>query len=107
MVAETPKGSFPSKTTEIVTLLPNGDWSNKAGGDLPKAVYGHCIVAINATTLLMTGGQLAGGMYSADSLWYNKKTHIWTKGPKPEQGKKSPMSVVRWSQPKMPLPLMW
>ena len=51
-------------------LFKDGEWS--AGTDLPVAVQGHCMVQLNNTHVLYSGGWEEGGNVSRSSYIYSK-----------------------------------
>jgi hypothetical protein len=57
-------------------INPNSEPQVTEGPDTPKPVSGHCLVQINETTILMTGG---GG--SNETYFFNVNTSNWTQGP--------------------------
>jgi hypothetical protein len=67
------------KTTELVSLsgvIP--------GPDLPVLTLDHCLVKLNETTILMTGGGSKGwqSQYNRNSVYfYNIDAGVWTQGP--------------------------
>jgi len=69
------------ETTEFIDLTTQ---LAVAGPDLPAELYGHCMVSINETTVLLTGGYgndwpPSGSSYL--SYFFNIITYQWTPGP--------------------------
>jgi hypothetical protein len=68
--------SRTTKTTEYVGLD-----GTRPGPDLPLELQGHCLVAINATTLLLTGGITIEYYKSAATYFFSIEDQVWTAGP--------------------------
>jgi len=68
------------KTTEFIDLTTQ---LAVAGPDLPAGLYGHCMVSINETTVLLTGGYGSGSGSESSylSYFFNIITYQWTPGP--------------------------
>ena len=51
--------------------------------DMPKAIMNHCIVQINETHLIVTGGNLAPScdIETNKTFLYNTRTGVWSNGP--------------------------
>jgi hypothetical protein len=68
--------SSATKTTEYVDL--NG---TRPGPDLPLELQRHCLVAINATSVLLIGGYTIAGQFSKETYFYSIEDQVWTAGP--------------------------
>ena len=44
------------KTTEILEEQSNGTWTVTKGPNLPRALFGHCVVALPGGNVLLSGG---------------------------------------------------
>ena len=51
------------KTTEILEETTDGKWKVTKGPDLPKPLFGHCVVALGGGKVLLSGG-FDGGDHS-------------------------------------------
>ena len=67
------------KTTEYVS--PESD--TVYGPDLPFTLQDHCIVAINESTLIITGGESHESIQTTYSSWYfDVSKETWIEGPR-------------------------
>ena len=57
----------------------------KPGPNLPKALYHHCMVKLNITAILITGGLPASN--SRDTVFYDIETGNWKNGTKLKTGR--------------------
>jgi hypothetical protein len=62
-------------STEYVTVT-----GTMLGPDLPMALRGHAMVAINITCSMVIGGQ-SNGYYSASTFYYDRNEEEWINGP--------------------------
>jgi len=90
------------------TVTFNGTvWETKNTTDLPSAVWGHCIVKINSTTLFAIGGAQEKD-YDApyrffdvkNTYFYNAEINKWTPGPNLTVARKSlSCGLLKWINP--------
>jgi hypothetical protein len=74
MSGDTNKKNY--RSTEFIQL--NG---TRPGPDLPNFLQNHCLVALNSTTILLTGGRKNWSRSTMDVYYYHIDQHSWTKGP--------------------------
>ncbi len=68
------------KTTEYFT--PGQDPASTYGPELPNGLRLHCMVAINESTLLLTGGTSNEDSNSKFKSWFfDLGSEVWTEGP--------------------------
>ena len=49
---------------------------------LPVTVFGHCMVLLNLTTVMLIGGRQDDSLYSPDTFYFNTENEKWVAGPK-------------------------
>ena len=77
-------GSFfdePLATTEFLTVDGGSPDQSNYGPELPVALWGHCIVAIDDNSFIVAGGVTGFFGISKSTYIYNKLTEEWTEGP--------------------------
>ena len=62
-------------------LFSNGIWQ-ALSLNLPVQIYNHCMVLVNATTLMIIGGAQNGVDPSANTFYFNTENGNWQTGPK-------------------------
>ena len=80
---------FSKGSRDIHIYMSNtGNWSTDESIVLPKELYGHCVVAINETTVFITGGIDTTNPYnksdirgSSESYIVNVESGAWYQGP--------------------------
>ena len=72
------------QTSETINI--DGEVSD--GPDLPTAVYGHSITAINDTVSILAGGMTNVSHYSSKTWYYNHETETFTLGPNLMEGRR-------------------
>ena len=81
-------GGYNDKTRHLQTSETiNIDGEVSDGPDLPTAVYGHSITAINDTVSILSGGVTNVSHYSAKTWYYNHETETFTSGPNLMEGR--------------------
>ena len=92
-----PQGPLSTVSTEYVTVT-----GTVPGPDLPRAMYGHAMVAINSTCSMFIGGSVdrSYGYHYASTFFYNHNEgelhHFgnWTNGPSLIQGRRYPAAGI-------------
>ena len=72
---------YPLATTELVTANGENPGTSNYGPELPLALWGHCIVAIDDDSFIVAGGNTGSFTASKSTYIYEKKTEEWTEGP--------------------------
>jgi hypothetical protein len=81
-------GGYNDKTRHLQTSeTVNIDGEVSDGPDLPTAVYGHAIAAINDTMSILTGGITNVSHSSSKTWYYNHETEAFTSGPNLLEGR--------------------
>ena len=62
-----------------VEMLTEDGWESKVPS-LPVTIYGHCMVTINSTTVMVIGGY-QNDQLSGKSFYFNFGEESWTEGP--------------------------
>ena len=71
-------------STEYITLT-----GTIPGPDLPRAMYGHAMVAINSTCSMVIGGYSSGySSYGLSTYFYDRNEGEWINGPSLIQGRR-------------------
>ena len=71
----------PAALENTGELFSNGIWQ-ALSLNLPVQIYNHCMVLVNATTLMIIGGAQNGVDPSANTFYFNTENGNWQTGPK-------------------------
>jgi hypothetical protein len=61
-------------------LADDGGWKSFSY-NLPVSVYGHCMVLLNSTSVIVIGGFFTEAGIRPDTFIFNTESNNWTKGP--------------------------
>jgi hypothetical protein len=61
-------------------MLTEEGWESNIPS-LPVNIYGHCMVTVNSTTVMVIGGKQTGQDYSGKTFYYTFGEESWTEGP--------------------------
>jgi hypothetical protein len=76
---------FASDSFKSAEMLTEEGWKSNIPS-LPVTIYGHCMVTVNATTVMAIGG-IQNGQISGKTFYFTLGEESWTEGPELKNGR--------------------